>query len=222
MNIDNDGILHPAGAIFDMDGLMLDTERPLIPLWAKAGKKYGREIAPETVIRTIGLNASDIRKLCIGELGPEFPYDIFHEDLNKLAAEEFERGINLKPGLLDLLNHFTSLKVPLAVATSSRRDSAVWKLRKAGILDFFTEVSGGNEVGHGKPAPDVFLLAAEKLNVLPALCVGFEDSPAGLLAIHAAGMRSVFVKDLIEPPGDVLSTVWRRCNDLGEAVIFFG
>jgi len=221
MNNNDDTVFHPSGAIFDMDGLMLDTERPIVPLWIEAGKKYGVDIDPDLVSRTIGLNGGDIRALCLRELGAGFPYDTFHEYLNALIVQEFEKGIGLKPGLIQLLDHFSALKVPLAVATSSRRESAIWKLRKTGIFDRFAAVAGGDEVKRGKPEPDVFLLAAEKLGQPPSLCVGFEDSPAGLLALHTAGIRSVFVKDVVEPPHEVLSTVWRRCNNLAEAVDLF-
>jgi len=221
MSINNNAVFHPAAAIFDMDGLMLETERPLIPLWIQAGKSFDRDISSEMVIRTIGLNAGDIRALCIRELGSDFPYDAFHEVLGKLVNQEFEKGIAHKPGLLKILGHFSSLGIPLAVATSSSSEKAVWRLRKAGIYERFAAIAGGDEVKQGKPAPDVFLLAAKKLGKEPSLCVGFEDSPAGLQGLHSAGIRSVFVKDIIEPPDNVLSTVWRRCNDLAEAVKLF-
>jgi HAD superfamily hydrolase (TIGR01509 family) len=120
-----------------------------------------------------------------------------------------------------LLDHLAALGIPLAVGTSSRRNSALWKLQKAGIADRFTYIVGGDDVKNGKPAPDIFLKAAELLEVPCSSCVGFEDSAAGLMALAAAGIRSVFVKDIIEPPREVLATVWRRFENLAEAVTLF-
>ena len=109
----------------------------------------------------------------------------------------------------------------MAVATSTHRASALKKLALAGIEQRFTVIVGGDEVSWGKPAPDIYLLAAEKLKKQPSLCVGFEDSPAGLKALQAAGIRSVFIKDLIEPPRELLSAVWHECRDLAEAIVLF-
>ncbi|MCL2382100.1 MAG: HAD family phosphatase [Treponema sp.] len=215
-------VLRPAGVIFDMDGLMLDTERPLLPLWPWATKPFGWDIPPEMVLRTIGINGNDMRALFLREYGPSFPYDGIRDEFNRLIHQEFEKGIAHKPGLVVLLDRLASLRIPLAVATSTSRERAVWKLRIAGILDRFAVLACGDEILNGKPAPDIFLLAAERLGKAPCDCVGFEDSPAGLQGLHTAGMRSVFVKDLVEPPPEVCATVWRQCTDLAEAAGLFG
>jgi HAD superfamily hydrolase (TIGR01509 family) len=211
----------PKAVIFDMDGLMLDTERPMISVWIEAGKIIGWDINAETAIRTIGLNGDDIRKLCMNELGADFPYDKFNKEVHRFFDEEFEKGIAHKPGLIQLLDHLASLGIPLAVGTSSRRSAAEWKLQKAGLIDRFSYMSCGDEVENGKPAPDIFLRAAELLNVSPAHCVGFEDSPAGLQALASAGIASVFIKDIVEPPKEILATVWKRLDNLTEAIALF-
>ena len=214
--------IHPAGVIFDMDGLMLDTEKPVISLWAKAGKPFGWDISPEVVFRTFGIITEGTRAIFQQEYGPDFPYDSIRAEFSRLVHEDLEKGVPHKPGLVHLLDHLSSLGIPLAVATSARREVAVWKLRKADILERFAALACGDEIRNGKPAPDIFLLAAEKLGQKPSDCVGFEDSPAGLQGLHAAGIRSVFVKDLVDPPPEVLVTVWRRCVDLAEAAELFG
>jgi HAD superfamily hydrolase (TIGR01509 family) len=211
----------PLAVIFDMDGLMLDTERPMLPIWNRAGKLYGYDISPEFVTRTLGIDKEGTRALALAEFGPDFPYDKIREEIHRLYAEEFKAGIAHRPGLIPLLDHLASLRIPLAVATSTSRNSARGKLEKAGILDRFVVFACGDEVKHGKPAPDIFLLAAERLGKAPSECVGFEDSPAGLRGLHAAGIPSVFIKDLVEPPEKVLAAVWKRCKDLGEAVELF-
>ena len=212
---------HPAAVIFDMDGLMLDTEGPMIPLWAKAGKTFGYDITPQMVISTLGINAEGTRALIMSNFDSEFPYEKIREELRRLYEEETREGVPHRPGLLPLLDHLASRKIPLAVATSTGRNPASEKLAKAGILDRFSVLVCGDEITRGKPAPDIFLLAVEKLRKHTSECIGFEDSPPGLMALHAAGIRSVFVKDLVEPPDDVLSTVWRRYADLAEAIPLF-
>ena len=216
-------VVRPGGVIFDMDGLMLDTERPCFPLWKRLAGTLGWDIPEELVLRTIGIVANDTRALFLQEYGPDFPYDYIKKELNRLLDEDMEKnGIVHKPGLTVLLDHLASLGIPLAVATSTRREKALWKLRLAGIEKYFTAFACGDETANGKPAPDIFLLAAERLGKPPSDCVGFEDSPAGLQGLYAAGIRAVFVKDMVEPSGEILATVWRRCTSLGEAAQLFG
>ena len=206
-----------SGVILDLDGLILDTERPSIPVWLQAGKAFGLEVKEETAFRAIGITGEDIRKLVRDEYGTDFPCETFLDLLDRLVDEEFEKGIALRPGFMVLLECLNMKKIPYAVATSSSRKYAFWKLEKAGLSDRFPLLVGGDEVENGKPAPDIFLKAAALLNLKPAECIGFEDSVAGLRGLHDAGIRPVFVKDIVEPPDDVLTRVWRRYWDLAEA-----
>jgi HAD superfamily hydrolase (TIGR01509 family) len=158
----------------------------------------------------------------MNEYGPDFPYEVIRQEaVQGMLAKVETEGIPHRPGLSVLLDHLVSLSIPLGVATSTAKEIALWKLEKAQIRDRFQAIACGDEVRHGKPAPDIFLLAAARLGKKPADCVGFEDSPAGLTGLHAAGIRSVFIPDLMEPPADILATVWRRCHDLAEAVALF-
>jgi len=216
-----DDRFRPLGAIFDMDGLLLDTERPAIPLWTTAGKMFGWDVDLETVISTLGLSGAGTREIFMERFGPDFPYDKIKEEFRRLYYEKFEKAIELKAGLITLLDRLSSLKIPLAVATSDYHDSALRNLATAGIQDRVDIIVGGDEISRGKPAPDIFLLAAERLCKRPSECAGFEDSPAGLQALHAAGIRSVFIKDVVMPNEGILSTVWRQCKDLAEAVELF-
>jgi HAD superfamily hydrolase (TIGR01509 family) len=215
-------IIHPAAVVFDMDGLMLDTERPLMARWLQVSKAFGWEISAEVVIRTIGVNAATTREVYMSAYGADFPYQDIRAEVSRRIREEAEQeGVSHRPGLILLLDHLAGLGIPCAVATSTSRDTALWKLRKAGIEERFVVKVCGDEVARGKPAPDIFLRALELMDKAAADSVGFEDSPAGLRSLHAAGIRSVFIKDLIEPPPEVLATVWRRCTDLAEAARLF-
>jgi HAD superfamily hydrolase (TIGR01509 family) len=211
----------PAAVIFDMDGLMLDTERITIPLWDEAGKKFGYRIPFDTVLKMVGISSQNARAVIMEEYGENFPYEKIRDEFRLLCKREYENGIPHKKGLVFLLDHLTAAKIPFGVATSSRKETAMENLAKAGILERFAAVTGGDEVANGKPAPDIFLLAAKKLGAPPSACAGFEDSPAGLRGLYAAGIRSVFIRDLIDPPREVLETVWRSCGDLFEAAELF-
>jgi HAD superfamily hydrolase (TIGR01509 family) len=213
----------PGALIFDMDGLMLDTERPCVRAWIEAADTMGWELPEAAVNRTVGTDEASTRKIIIDFCGPAFPYDKARALMRELILTRIEReGIPHRPGLLTLLDHLSRLDLPLGVATSSSGEIARWKLGKAGILERFSVLVCGDEVQRGKPAPDIFLLAAERLGQAPQNCIGFEDSPAGLTALHAAGIPSIFVKDLVEPPEEVLRGVWRRFDNLAEAVELFG
>jgi HAD superfamily hydrolase (TIGR01509 family) len=213
--------MRPAAVIFDMDGLMLDTERLTIPLWDEAGKKFGYRIPYDTVLKMVGISSQRARAVLFEEYGNDFPYEKIRDEFRLLCKREYEQGIPHKKGLVFLLDRLTAAKIPFGVATSTHRETAMENLEKANILERFAAVIGGDEVANGKPAPDIFLLAAKKLGQPPSACVGFEDSLAGLRGLYAAGIRSVFIKDLIDPPQEVLDTVWRTYDDLSEAAELF-
>jgi HAD superfamily hydrolase (TIGR01509 family) len=213
----------PAAVIFDMDGLMFDTENLTIPLWETAGKPFGYNLTREIVLRMVGISGEKARRVLLEEFGADFPYDTIRDEFRLLVKKEMaEKGVPKKPGLMYLLDRLRAVNIPLGVATSSRGATAIDLLGKAGIIGYFKAITGGEEVKNGKPAPDIFLLAAEKLLTPPCNCVGFEDSTAGLMGLHSAGIRSVFIKDVVSPPEEVLAAVWRRCNDLSEAAALFG
>lgn len=212
----------PEAALFDMDGLMLDTEGPVLPFWYAVMEKYGYPLSEETLFKTIGVPASATEKMLFEIYGKDFPHDEIIEEFEKMVDDDIEKnGIPQKRGLLTLLDHLEKRRIPKAVATSTRREKALWKLKHAGIVDRFSVIVCVDDVKRGKPAPDLFLAAAEKLGKAPELCVGFEDSSAGLQALAAAGINSVFIKDIIQPPEAVLQTVWRQYTNLAEAVELF-
>ncbi len=213
----------PAAVIFDMDGLMFDTENLTIPLWEVAGKPFGYNLTREIVLRMVGISGERAQQLLLEEFGSDFPYEAIRDEYKILVSKEIEKkGVPKKPGLMYLLDRLRAANIPLGVATSTRSPRAIDLLGKAGILDRFKALTCGEDITNGKPAPDIFLLAAKKLGQPPCNCVGFEDSTAGLMGLHAAGIRSIFIKDVLSPPEEVLATVWHRCNDLSEAAALFG
>ena len=206
-----------------MDCLLLDTERLETDLYIEISRRMGWPTSEAVLRMMIGVTENDTDAFYKKKYGADYPYrEIWAAVKEEETVIGDKEGLPLKPGLLALLDKLDSLEVPLAVATSTGRKRTEWKLRRSGIVDRFRVFSCGDEVERGKPNPDIYLLAAERLKVYPAYCVGFEDSPVGLTGLAAAGIPSVFVKDMAEPSPEILKTVWRRCNDLEEAVSLFG
>ncbi|MDR1319547.1 MAG: HAD family phosphatase, partial [Treponema sp.] len=190
---ENSGLFLPRAVILDMDGLMLDTESPVAECWLEICRKSGRPVSRSLVLRAIGINEAATRALFSGECGQDFPFDKIHREVIRLMKERLDRdGLRRRPGLSPFLDCLEARGLPFAVATSTDRETAIWKLEKAGLGGRFPLMVCGDEVTNGKPAADIFLAAAEKLAADPADCVGFEDSGPGLLGLAAAGIRSVF------------------------------
>jgi HAD superfamily hydrolase (TIGR01509 family) len=185
-----------AAVIFDMDGLMLDTERIALRVWRQAAHDLGFALDEPIARRMVGRNTAANRALLIDHFGQGFPFD----ELATLAASRYRAeldagGVPRKPGLLELLEFLSSRRVPLAVATSTATALAMRKLDQAAVRRFFPVVIGGDDVTRGKPAPDVFLLAAARLGQDPRRCAVLEDSGPGIEAAHAAGMVPILVPD---------------------------
>lgn len=196
----------PRAVIFDMDGLMLDTER-LAPLaWSDAARAIGVDFDMTILPAMIGRNYTDCRALVVERHGPAFPTDdlmrAWHVAYDAIVARD---GIALKPGLLDLLDWLEDAGIPRAVATSTRRDRAAAKLAQTGIVDRFHGLTGGDEITRGKPAPDIFLLAAQRMGHAPADIVVLEDSEPGVRGALAAGMTPIMVPDLAPPSPELLA-----------------
>jgi len=190
-------------AIFDMDGLLLDTERVILEAWQAVARELGTELARETYVQLIGRRAADVRGLFRSLLPEDFPFDEARGRVQRLVAERRAReGFRVKPGVQSLLNRLEQHHVPCAVASSTRLEEVERRLQAVQLRSHFQAVVGGDEVANGKPAPDIFLLAASRLGVPAAACVVFEDVEHGARAAVAAGMQVVIVPDLKPPSAE--------------------
>lgn len=203
--------------IFDMDGLLFDTERLAIRSWADAARDSGYDIPMEVLLKTIGRDKEAGRRMLMEECGEAFPYGIIREKRLRHFADHIEaHGVPVKEGLRGLLRTLRERGIPLAVATSTDRARALWLLERGGIAPHFDAIICGDEVANCKPDPEIYLKAAQALGRAPENCLVLEDSPIGIRAAHAAGMRAIMVPDLIEPDEAVLSKVWNVCRNLAE------
>lgn len=203
--------------IFDMDGLMLDTERVDYAACQLASAAMDRRLDDELYQRTIGRTSADTRLIFMEHFGDAFPYDTFRkrwrEERAGIVAKE---GVPLKAGLLELIDHLHEARVRLAVATSTVRAEATRLLTETKLLPRVDALVCGDEVEQGKPAPDLFLKAAQALGIEPSDCVVLEDSEPGARAAVAAGMRVIVVPDLKQPSAEIAALTLAVCRSLHE------
>jgi HAD superfamily hydrolase (TIGR01509 family) len=196
----------PRTVVFDMDGLMLDTERLALRCWTVAAERLGLEFDAALIPAMIGRNSRDSRVLVLERHGDAFPIDRLmqasQEAYDAIVAHE---GVAVKPGLVALLDWLDGRRIPRVVATSTRRARALAKLAPTGLLSRFAALVGGDEVAEGKPAPDIFLRAAASVGTSPADCIVLEDSEPGVRGALAAGMIPIMVPDTLEPSADLLA-----------------
>jgi HAD superfamily hydrolase (TIGR01509 family) len=189
-----------AAAVFDMDGLLLDSERPVRDAWMQVAADAGVALTPAAYLDLIGRNHRDSTLRLRAIFGDDALLADAHRRVERLLAERFgERPFDVKPGARRLLQALRDARIPRAVASSTHRAEIERRLARADLLDFFQAVCGGDEVTHGKPAPDIYLLAVTRLGVAAPTTLAFEDSGHGALAALAAGLGVVVVPDL-KPP----------------------
>jgi len=207
--------------IFDMDGLMFDTERIRLDAWQMVARQEGYEIPERLLIDCIGKTTTDSEQYLNAALAHSgFDYRRARAIRGKYMREMVADGVPVKTGLDAMLDAVDSLGLAKAVATSTRRDETIDLLTRTGLIGRFDAIACGNEVANGKPAPDIVLLAAERLGVGPERCMVLEDSENGVRAAVAAGALPVVIPD-IKPPGDeVLSLAHERFDSLSEAAAF--
>lgn len=186
--------------IFDMDGLMFDTERAARTAWRSAMAEEGRSLPDSLYLEVVGRTGSHARTVFRRAMGPDLPIERLCARQEQLLADAIAlSGVPVKPGLIDVLGRLERMGIPRAVASSSIRRRVVEMLGLAEVDRWFDVAVGGDEVERGKPDPGIFLMAAQRLGVAPAGCVVLEDSAPGVRAARAAGMTPILVPDLMSP-----------------------
>lgn len=190
----------PNAIIFDMDGLMIDSESIYHQAWEETAKKLGYQLDKALYLSLVGRSNDEAEKLFLVQFGEDFPLTEFRSSWRSYWREfALKNGIPLKPGLLELLDRLELENIPKIVATSSDRHEAEFSLTQAKIKHRFRAIVTVSDVKRGKPAPDLFLLAAKTLNIAPESCLVLEDSNAGILAAKTAGIPAIMIPDLQEP-----------------------
>ena len=190
--------------IFDMDGVIFDSERLVLECWEEIAAKYNIPDIAEICIRVQGNNREETGKRFREKYGTGFPYEMYKEEVSALFRHRYGGGrLPLKPGVVEILTEVKCRRVPLALASSTRTDIVKLELGEAHLLPYFDAVLGGDMVPRCKPEPDIFLAAAAALGVVPENCYALEDSCNGIRAAHRAGMHPVMIPDMQQPTEEI-------------------
>ncbi len=204
--------------IFDKDGTLHDTEKVYLRAWKAAAEEFGGISDIEDTVRD-----------CTGTTIPwiaeywkkKYPDIPFEDYLPRRQFHYFgilEKGVPVKEGAHEVLSYLKVHGYRIGMATSTPYATVKEHLERTGMTDYFDAIVTGDMIENGKPAPDIYLLAARRLGVEPADCIGVEDSTNGILSIHAAGMRPVMIPDLVEPTPEVEALVWRKLTGISELI----
>ncbi len=191
------------GALFDMDGLLLDSERACVAAFNDTVRAFALPPMPEVALACIGLRSDGVKAAIAAALKGRADPEVFYTAWGQKISKVFAKGIPVKAGALELLEALRSQGTPCAVATSTSTAHAEAHLQNVGLRGYFQAVIGGDQVANGKPAPDIYLSAAKALGVQAVDCAAFEDSDPGTLAAIASGATVVQVPD-VKPPGAAL------------------
>lgn len=188
--------MNARAVIFDMDGLLIDSERAILESWRETAAAQSLQLDDSLWLSMVGLHETGCAELLNGLLGAERA-----ERLTLQCKLDYDRkvelGLPLKAGARELLQDLSERGIPLAVATSTRGERARIKLARSGIDGYFSHVVTSSDVVHAKPAPDLYLLAAQRLGLPSEECIALEDSEFGVRAACAAGMRVIQIPDLV-------------------------
>lgn len=209
------------GIIFDMDGLMVDSERLCCRLISEEMEKQGLEHTEEFYKTTLGMNEAKTRAVYLGHYGKDLDFDALLETVARKRVEFYQQeGVPIKKGLNELLDYLKEKQIPAIVASGSDHEVVAMTLSLAGLQDFIVGIVGGDEVEHGKPDPEVFQKAAARLNLPCSECLVLEDSYNGLLAAQNAGIPALCIPDMIDPleNGDVQAE--GKLEDLNQVIAY--
>jgi beta-phosphoglucomutase-like phosphatase (HAD superfamily) len=210
-----------AAAIFDMDGLLIDSERPIMAAWIEAARALDIELSHSQYMQVVGLATSESQLILAALLGGDEAYlHAIDGGRRRLQLERTDGTpmFPIKAGAAEFLDALRERGIRCAVASSSTRGQIQACLGSLDLLHHFSAFAGGDEVARAKPDPALYLLAAQRLGVAPADCIAFEDSENGAKAALAAGMRVVVVPDLKHPPAAIVERAFHVLESLHHAV----
>ncbi|NLK94367.1 MAG: HAD family phosphatase [Clostridiales bacterium] len=205
--------------IFDMDGLMLDTESITFICYKEAFREYGYDMDKEFYKTLIGRNIKGTKECVLESYGSDFDFDSIYEEIDKKNDEYIKRnGVEIKKGLIELLKYLKDNNYKIAVATSTIREQAKELLESVGVINYFDGMVCGDDVINSKPDPEIFIKAASEINVHPKECMVLEDSGAGIEAAYLAGMVPINIPDMKEPDEDMKKKSYKILNNLLDVI----
>lgn len=208
--------------VFDMDGLMFNTEWVIRYSWEVTGKEMGYENFGQNIFNALGMNYNRRKEYFLGKYGEDFDFEGFVDRYREVSTSYIrENGTPVKKGLYNILKFLKEKGIKMAVATSSSKKFAMDKIIDVGIEDYFDVIVCGDMVTKSKPDPQIYKMACDKLGVDYNRCVAFEDSPNGIRSSSAAGMNPIMIPDLVaDAPEDVEEMLVAKLESLDKAVEF--
>lgn len=205
------------GILFDMDGVVLDTEKLYARFWAEAAHALGYPMTYEQALGMRSLNNEAGQAKLESYFGPGVSRALMRDKRVELMdAYVAEYGVEAKPGIHELLDTLKGQGIRCAIATSSPKERALQYLSNLGLAEKFDCICSGHDVAHGKPAPDIYLHAAACIGVAPENCLAIEDSPAGILSAYRAGCMPVLVPDLDGSDEEMRKILFAEADTLPE------
>jgi len=203
--------------IFDMDGVLIDTEKHYNAAWCEAAQGAGFDFTREHALLLRSLDPNHAAELMKELFGERFDYFAIREVRRKLVAERLAKyGLEKKPGIDELLDFLHEKGIKAAVATATPIALTYQHLEKIGVKNRFDKIVSAKQVAHGKPAPDVYLYACEQIGEKPGDCIAVEDSPNGIKSAYAAGCKPVMVPDLTQPDEELVPMLYGVAKTLAD------
>lgn len=200
--------------VFDMDGLMFDSERLHAEAWEFAGSKAGISVS-DTVKKIAGVSFEESKKIWNSEIGDKVDIESFYNDFIDFVKDRYENDSPIpKKGLYSILNYLKNESANIAVASNAHMKLIEHNLKSAKIYDYFKVIVSVEMVEHPKPAPEIYLKACELLGVSPQDTYALEDSRTGITAAYKAGCKSILIPDSWNPDEEILSHILAKYDDL--------
>ena len=201
--------------VFDMDGILFDTERISCECWKETGEEMGLGDISEGVTGCIGLNKNDATALIHRLYGEDFPWEEFRARAHARMDRRIARaGLPVKTGVREILEYLEKQGYLVGLASSTAMQGVMGHLEQSGLTQFFQVIVTGDMVEHSKPEPDIYLKACEKLGAAPADAMAVEDSPNGIRSAYRAGMKPVMVPDMIAPTPEIEEMLFGKFTTL--------
>ncbi len=207
--------------VFDMDGVIFDSERATMQCWLSLADKYGIENIEKPYLACTGTTIAKTKQIMLEAYGEDFPYDEYAKEASRMYHEKYDGGrLPMKSGVVEILDFLKSNGKKIALASSTRKQTVINQLRDAKILDYFDEVITGDMVTKSKPEPDIFLLACEKIGVKPNRAYAIEDSFNGIRAAFRGGLRPIMVPDLLPANREMREKAEEVIDNLDNVVLY--
>lgn len=205
--------------IFDMDGVIFDSERATLLCWLELSKEKNFENIYEVFLKCTGTTMEKTKSIVLEAYGEDFPYDEYASLASKMYHARYDGGkLPVKKGVKDILEYLKENNKKIALASSSRKETVEKELRDAGIYSFFDEIVTGDMVNRSKPEPDIFLKACEAVGVKPDRAYAIEDSYNGIRAAFRGGLKPIMVPDLLEADDEMKKLSDKVLNDLNAVI----